>query len=754
MKFFFVYAIFIFIVIGCSTANKNSVPKNAELMPPKVAAWPINNQLIGNKDFASIDIFLDRVAKENSDQNVIWWSDYRRAQLWAKKNKQLSCEKYSRLGADPNFPLKRLAYLRAHEICPEGSPALLSLEKFNINQFEPWLSSPALQIGLNQAKIANDYTTLIDLNLQKSKANIRKEEKINYALEALKYAKKLNDKNKITSLQKRIYNLSPSLKPNPEPKERLGIASDYKYLRKFDKAAALYRNIIQSAHSNPAEKIQAHRGLRATYKVQQNKIETLKATENLALYSSRLYNQSKKTNADAKLFIDTHLLLAKNYWTENELNKTDTVLDKIENSVPSKTELADVYWIRGRIEEENKNFIEANLWFHKALKEPIESQSFRDKINWYLAWNEYKQRNFKEASLIFKEIQTRSENNYDRSRFSFWLAKSLAASGDKSAAKAEYHDLIKEDPLSYYGLAAHRELDIQLPVKTAKELKSEEKEIALTGHIREFVNETHLEWLIALKETSIAKDYLNTIATNLKSKYRDDIESWVSLFNLYARSDNYIALFNQLGELDTSIRRTILEKNMSIIFPNPYADTVAQAASRFGISTEFIYSIMRQESSFNPQARSQMDAFGLMQLLPEVAMKSAAANFIEYTNPEDLYQPHINIPLGSAHLRELWDKYNGEIILAVAAYNASDRAISSWLKTRFRGDSLEFIEDIPYDETRDYVKLVLRNLINYQILSSNTDNMVFPEWTLKISYHGEDHVSRTSASTKLSNPVE
>jgi soluble lytic murein transglycosylase len=127
-----------------------------------------------------------------------------------------------------------------------------------------------------------------------------------------------------------------------------------------------------------------------------------------------------------------------------------------------------------------------------------------------------------------------------------------------------------------------------------------------------------------------------------------------------------------------------------------------------------------------------MDAFGLMQLLPEVAERAAEEHGIPMSKAEDLYEPHINIPLGAAHLRKLWDRYRGEFVLAVASYNASERAIMNWLKTRYRGDALEFIEDIPYDETREYVKLVMRNMITYQMMNAQEKAPEFPEWALRI----------------------
>ncbi|MCB0349809.1 MAG: transglycosylase SLT domain-containing protein [Bdellovibrionales bacterium] len=751
MKLFSLALIILAIITGCSTANKSATLPVTELQPPKMAFWPINNQLVGDKDFASIDLFLERSALENPERNTIWWVNYRQAQLWQIKDKNKSCEKYVSLATDPSFPLKRLAYLHANEICPPQHPAYIQVENFDMNQFEPWLNEPVISVALKKAKAKNDYQTLVDLNLKKSKMNLRKEEKVHYADEALKYARKLNDSKKIRELKSRIYNLSPSRKPWPKTEELIGVASDYRYLRNFKKSEEIYNKIINSKKTSISDKIQALRGLRAIAKVEQDKIRTVRTTQDLADFVTRIYKRSKKTAIDAKLYTDTHLLLVRTYWTEGQTTNANKALNIIEKTLAGKFSLADVYWLRGRMEEEKQNYAGASEKFKLALKEPIDSQSFKDKIMWYLAWNEYKQNNFKETIALLSEIKSRTENNYERARISFWLAKSYAAANEKSDAKNEYRELIKEDPLSFYGLAAHRELEEPLPRKIGPSALTPDADQAppLSRHLRELVNETYLEWLLATKETQVARDYLDTIAQTLKKKYSDDADSWTSLFHLYARSDNYIALFAQLNDLDSSMRRTILEDNMRIVFPNPYYSTVAQAASRFGISTEFIYSIMRQESSFNPQARSHMDAFGLMQLLPEVAKISAKENSIDYLKPDDLYEPHINIPLGSAHLRTLWDKYNGEPILAIASYNASEKAISNWLATRYRGDALEFIEDIPYDETRDYVKLVLRNLINYKILGTNEEQLAFPEWALKISYQKEVQDQKIDDSTTV-----
>ncbi len=724
------------VLLGCSSVQKTNRPPQTELMPPEVASWPINDQLIGDKDFISIDLFLNRVAKENPSPTTVWWADYRRAQLWSKKDKNVACESYSRLAGEANFPIRRLAYLRAHRLCPKSNQILTRLEAFDVDQFDPWLNVEAIDLAIEKAKTAGNKQSLVDLFLRKSKMNLRREEKVDYADEALKNAHALNDKDKMRELENRIYNLSPSRTPHPLPKDFLAVANDYRYLRDFDKAMFFYNRTIKDKKTSLNDKLQSLRSIRTVYKIQQKNPEAIQATEKLAAYVSKLYRNSKKNLADAKLYADTQMLLARTYWTDNQIKKTVQTLDRIEKTIGHKVPLAEVYWMRGRIEEEYQNFAKSADWFRKALDEKPDNTAFRDKITWYLAWNELKEKKYPDAAKLFTELRDRTESTFEISRYSFWLAKSFAASGQHDDAKDEFKKVIKNDPLSYYGLLSYREIGEPLPKNMIR--NDEADRVNYSGHLphklRVLIDENYLAWLIATKEDSVARDYLDSVAGNLRKKDSEDLEAWTALLQLYTRSQNYLAMFNQINLLNPTVRRNILEENPRLIFPNPYLDTVTKAASRFGVSVEFIYSIMRQESSFNPLARSPMDAFGLMQLLPQVARRSADANSIDLANNDELYEPHVNIPIGSAYLRELWDKYNGELVLAVASYNASEKAILTWLRTRYRGDTVEFIEDIPYDETRDYVKLVLRNLITYQIMNSPDQQMSFPDWTLKISY--------------------
>ncbi|NJL25914.1 MAG: lytic transglycosylase domain-containing protein [Calothrix sp. SM1_5_4] len=240
------------------------------------------------------------------------------------------------------------------------------------------------------------------------------------------------------------------------------------------------------------------------------------------------------------------------------------------------------------------------------------------------------------------------------------------------------------------------------------------------------------EWLNLLDEKEVLTALLDEASQAYKKANEQNDEGWVTIFRYYAKAGLYMKLYESISGLSPDRRKSVLQSHPELLFPQPWVDEVKTAALQFGVQEELIYAIMRQESAFDPRARSGADAFGLMQLLPEVAEAIAPANNIPYAQMEDLYQPQTNIPLGALHIKELLQRHKNQFILAVASYNASEKAIRNWMKTRFRGDALEFIEEIPYEETRVYVRLVMRNLIFYSLLKTKSASIEFPAWVLNL----------------------
>jgi soluble lytic murein transglycosylase len=150
-------------------------------------------------------------------------------------------------------------------------------------------------------------------------------------------------------------------------------------------------------------------------------------------------------------------------------------------------------------------------------------------------------------------------------------------------------------------------------------------------------------------------------------------------------------------------------------FPRPHKGHVRTSEAASKLPPDLVWSVMRQESAFDPEVVSPARAVGLMQLLPETARAVAKDAKIDH-DESMLTVPEHNIALGARYLRELLDKLDDVVPLAVAAYNAGPEAIQRWL-SKSKGETLDvFVEAIPFIETRGYVVRVMGNLARYGYL--------------------------------------
>ena len=177
-----------------------------------------------------------------------------------------------------------------------------------------------------------------------------------------------------------------------------------------------------------------------------------------------------------------------------------------------------------------------------------------------------------------------------------------------------------------------------------------------------------------------------------------------------------VALAQEQGWFDRavfSLGRTPDEQRLyTLRFPLHHDTQIRAAARRFDLDPAWIAAEIRAESTFNPNARSPANARGLMQLLPTTAAAVARRTGLPYNGADSLYDPLVNIPLGSAYLREMEDKYS-LTYQAIAAYNAGPTPTARWMSQRPTHDPDLWIETISYKETRDYVARVLAFSVIY-----------------------------------------
>ncbi len=168
-------------------------------------------------------------------------------------------------------------------------------------------------------------------------------------------------------------------------------------------------------------------------------------------------------------------------------------------------------------------------------------------------------------------------------------------------------------------------------------------------------------------------------------------------------------------------------------FPRAYAKFVKKNCKRFGVPEQMVWAIMRAESRFNPNAISAVGARGLVQLMPYTAEQLEKLMHHPPISAAQLIEPQNNIELGTRYLARLLKQFDGYVPLVAAAYNAGPQRVYSWLHSFGNLDMDEFVEHIPFVETREYVKKVVRNYILYSEIYHNTrqtrkNSVVGPVW--------------------------
>jgi soluble lytic murein transglycosylase len=152
------------------------------------------------------------------------------------------------------------------------------------------------------------------------------------------------------------------------------------------------------------------------------------------------------------------------------------------------------------------------------------------------------------------------------------------------------------------------------------------------------------------------------------------------------------------------------------LFPRPFWADLKRFSVANGLDPYLVASLIRQESEFNPLAVSRANALGLMQLLPKTGKQVAHQEELKHYNSTQLFTPTVNLQLGTRYFRGMVDRFGGSFERALAAYNAGSDRVEEWMGQGAYRDSPEFVESIPFTETREYVQAIMRNAAVYKQL--------------------------------------
>jgi soluble lytic murein transglycosylase len=284
----------------------------------------------------------------------------------------------------------------------------------------------------------------------------------------------------------------------------------------------------------------------------------------------------------------------------------------------------------------------------------------------------------------------------------YWMGRALLATGDTITAMARWRTVAAEYPLSYYGMLAAERLG-ELPWAPPMVPDSFEEIEELTEAM------SRVDHLEKLGMDSEARAELEALADAA------DSSSARLLSTAYLmREHGLVARGVQLGWRAIRASPSADARAYRLVYPIVHREAIILESRRRNLDPALVAAIIRQESGFNPRATSGAGARGLMQMMPTVGRAVARSIDVPEWRPDLLYQPDINLQLGIRHLEAFISRY--EAPYALAAYNAGESRLVRWLRRPGARDPELFVERIPFTETRDYVRIVLRNRAMYRSL--------------------------------------
>ena len=411
---------------------------------------------------------------------------------------------------------------------------------------------------------------------------------------------------------------------------------------------------------------------------------------------------------------------ARMLWTYDQTSKAIKVLNEAPKLFKKSTSQQEVLFVLGRIQEEKKQPIKALAFYDKALKEPPASTDVLTKVLAFAAWVNYQQQEYVLSASYWQQLHDKTFERSTKSRALYWIAMCNKKLKHTDKYEQNLERIIQEDPVSYYTVLAHRELKKPFtPIKPIDEDPKGTDKLKIMDDDEKRL----LSWLSAFDEKEMAEVLLLYFwDQGIKSGEAQQ----AAYFQYFWKLGLTNALIRALGQLDDDARIKLTKKHQAALFPYHYEEQIKSASKEEKLDPYFVMALIRQESAFNPEARSPTDALGLMQVMPSLAKRIAKTKKLKFSKNSELFDPELNVKIGTRELKERLADFKGSSILASASYNAGVDVVKSWLKTRYEKDPVEFIENIPYEETRSYVRLILRNEIFYQRFFAEKE-FLFPE---------------------------
>jgi peptidoglycan lytic transglycosylase len=344
--------------------------------------------------------------------------------------------------------------------------------------------------------------------------------------------------------------------------------------------------------------------------------------------------------------------------------------------------------------------------------------------HWKAAWLTLRQGRNDDAKRQFEEQIALYPNGAETPAALYWRAR-LAEEDNQPAMARAFYEKLSERYLNFYYAELGRQRLAKLPARTNSPehyaLLDRVPPLESSGKVTLSdppADDLHLQKARLLGNGGL----VDAAVSELQAAAKEDGGNWgpsetAELYLETGQYDRAIEVMKRSTPNYFSLDLPDLPRSYwEALFPKPYWTDLKRFSAANGLDAYLVASLIRQESEFNPNAVSRANAVGLMQLLPKTGKLVAREIKLRRYNPSQLYTPTVNMQLGTRYFRGMVDHFSGSFEYALAAYNAGSDRVEDWLGQGKYRDPQEFVESIPFTETREYVQAILRNANVYKQL--------------------------------------
>jgi soluble lytic murein transglycosylase len=407
------------------------------------------------------------------------------------------------------------------------------------------------------------------------------------------------------------------------------------------------------------------------------------------------------------------LELARN---RNDLSEQQRIVASMESRFPHSSWLGEALYSSGNMYLLRREYGPASEYYTR-LATQFPSGKYAAAAHWKAAWLSYRQGLYSDAARLCEEQVKLYPSSKETAAALYWRGR-LYESQDRqpALAAANYRAILRVYPHYFYGQMARQRLQAMgdLPAAHIPHLDSLQPPPTPSLDASFPADSPNLAKARLLANAGMNDYIAEEIAAD------PDSSSWSALAEaqIYASDGETFRAMRALKRaLPSAASASIASVPLAywrILFPQPYWATIQSEAARNHLDPYLVAAQIRQESEFNPAAVSRANALGLLQLLPAVGRSMAHEEGLTGFQTFQLFDPETNIRLGTRYLRKTLDRFGGVTEYALAAYDAGDERVSEWQAAGPYSGMDEFVESIPFTETREYVEGILRNQEMYR----------------------------------------